>query len=182
MEKSLFETQDYQLTEIDIENDPKVDSVLTHNLNYARLWSQGLIKPLSDFQLSKIYEKIEKKVDAGHVIHFAVREKAGGQLIGFIQFNQILWNHGVARLKIGVGDEHHLESALSQLLSLCLEYAFHELNMYRLKIDVPAYDVNLSQAVIQAGFKKEVTNREVIYHLGKYWDEIGYGILKPEWQ
>lgn len=181
MEKSLFETTDYRLTEIDIENDSKVDSILTQDLNYARLWNKGLIKPLSDFQLSKLYEKIEKKVDAGRMIHFAVREKAGNQLIGFVQFNRILWNHGVARLTIGIGDEQHLETALPQLLVLCLEYAFLELNLYRVEMNVPAYDLILSRIATQAGLKKEVTSREVIYRLGKYWDEYGYGILKPEW-
>jgi len=181
MDKSLFDTPDYRLTEIDMENDSKTDSVLTRNLNYARLWNTGLIKPLSDFQLTKLYEKIEKKVDAGKAIHFSVRNKAENQLIGFVQFNRILWNHGVARLTIGIGDPNHLEKALPQLLAICLEYGFNELNLFRVEMDAPAYDLTLLWAVSQAGFTKEVTNREVIYHLGKYWDEFVFGILKPEW-
>ncbi len=88
---------------------------------------------------------------------------------------------GLARLTIGIGETSHYETALTQLLKLCLEYAFNELNLFRVEVDVPAYDLKLSQAVSQAGFKKEVTNREVIYHLGKYWDEYGFGILRHEW-
>lgn len=178
----LFESQDFLLTAIDFEKDPEADSVYSLNLRYARYWCDSFIKPLSKNEFKKKYEKIEKKVDeTRNVIHFAIRTKVDHHLIGFVRIH-IMWNHAVGWLVVAIGNQDYYGKAEQQIIPLVLKYAFNELNLYRLEVDVPAFESDLGTTLERNGFKLDAVNRGVIYHDHQYWDEYLYGILKNEWE
>ena len=178
----LFETEDYFLSAINYEKDPEIDSQYSLNLRYARYWSDGFPKPFSKNEFKKKYEKIEKKVDeSGRVIHFAVRTKVDHNLIGFVRIN-IMWNHAVGWMVIAIGNTEHYLKAEKQILPLMLKFSFYELNLYRLEVDVPAYQQELGKILEDNGFTLDAVNRQVIYFENQYWNEFLYGILKPEWE
>ena len=181
MQTVLFETENYLLTEIDHEKDPEIDSEYTKNLVYARYWCKELLKPLSKTEVKKQYESIEKRVASNKMIYFAVREKVGQRLIGFLRFGYIGWSHGVGFMEVGIGCEKHFDVALKQLIPLGLRYAFTELNLYRVEMAAPNYVQGLITQIKMDRFLQEVVNRENRYLLGDYHDEIIFGILRPEW-
>ena len=182
MDQPLFETKNYFLTEIDMENDPEQDSMFTRDLLYARLWKKGLVKPLSKQEMKKQYEDMEKILEKERGIHFAVRDKTNEKLIGFVRFAYIGWSNGSTWLQIGVGDVKHRGIAEIELFQFVLTYAFRELNLFRIEIDVPEFEPNLREIVKKAGFTEEVCNRDVLFFNGRYWNDYTYGILEPEWQ
>ena len=67
-------------------------------------------------------------------------------------------------------------------MPLLLKFAFHELNLYRLEVDVPDYENELGKVLEDNGFKLDAINRQVIYFENQYWNERLYGILRPEWE
>lgn len=179
---TLFETEDYCLSAIDYEKDPEIDSQYSLNLRYARFWSDGFPKPYSKNEFKKKYEKIEKKVDeSGRVIHFAVRTKVDHHLIGFLRIN-VMWNHAVGWMVIAIGNSQHYQKAQRQILPLILKYAFYELNLYRLEVDVPEFEQDFGKILEEHGFKVDGVNRGVLYLDSQYWNETLYGLLRPEWE
>ena len=179
--ETLFETADYYLSAIDLEKDPEMVSQYSLNLRYAHYWSDGFPKPFSKNEFKKKYEKIEKKVvDSGRVIHFAVRTKVDHRLIGFVRIN-IMWNHAVGWMVVAIGNADHHLKAEQQIVPLLLKFAFHELNLYRLEVDVPAYEQELGKILEENGFTLDAVNHEVIYYDHQFWNGFLYGILKPEW-
>lgn len=178
----LFESQDFILTAIDFEKDPEADSAYSLNLRYARYWNDSFIKPLSKNEFKKKYEKIEKKVDETRsVIHFAIRTRVDHLLIGFVRIH-IMWNHAVGWLVVAIGNPDYYGKAEHQIIPLALKYAFSELNLFRLEVDVPAFEAELGAILEGNGFKLDAVNRGVIYHDHQYWNEYLYGILRPEWE
>lgn len=177
----LFETEDYYLSEIDFEKDPEVDSNYSLNLRYARYWCDGFPKPLSKNEFKKKYEKIEKKIDESrNMVHFAVRDKVDHRLVGFVRIN-ILWNHAVGWTMVSIGDSKLHSKAERQIIPLVLHFAFRELNLFRLEVDVPEYEEQLGQILEENGFSLDAVNRGVIFFENQYWNEYLYGILLPEW-
>jgi RimJ/RimL family protein N-acetyltransferase len=178
----LFESQNFILTAIDFEKDPEIDSLYSLNLRYASYWCDSLIKPLSKNEMKKKYEKIEKKVyEGGKVVHFAIRTKADQHLIGCLRIN-ILWSLGVGWLVLAIGDPAHYGKAEKQIIPLALDYAFKELNLYRVEFDLPEYEGEISKILTANGFTLDAVNREVIYFDNRSWNELLYGILRPEWE
>ncbi len=178
----LFETKSCLLTEIDFDLDPERDSILSQDLRYARYLSPGLIKPLSKSEIKKIYEKIEKSSDERRsLFHFAVRIKETNLLVGFVRIHWISWNNGVAALKVAIGDSDYLGKIEGELISKMCEYAFKELNLYRLDCHVPEYEQELEQALIASGFSREVSLRESDFLANQYWDLYIYGMSCGVW-
>ncbi len=178
----LFETKSCILTEIDYDLDPERDSILSQDLRYARYLSPGLIKPLSKSEIKKIYEKIEKSSEEKKsVFHFAVRVKRNNLLIGFVRIHWISWNNATAALKVAIGDSDYLGKVEGELISIMAEYAFKELNLYRLDCYVSEYEQGMEQALIAANFSREVTVREGDFMANQYWDRYIYGISGELW-
>ena len=93
-----------------------------------------------------------------------------------------MWNHAVGWMVLAIGNQDHTEKAPRELMPLILKFSFHELNLFRLEVDVPEFDPLLKVVLEEYGFKLDGTNRGVLYFDNRYWNEFLFGILKPEWQ
>ncbi len=102
-------------------------------------------------------------------------------LIGFVQMH-IMWNHAVGWLVIAIGDTNYYGKADRQIIPLFLRFAFYELNLYRIEVDVPEFEGEIGKILEENGFIRDALNRDVIYYDHRYWDEYLYGILRPEWE
>lgn len=177
----LFESQDFILSAIDFDKDPEIDSGYTLNLRYARYWCGSFIKPLSKNEIKKKYEKVEKKMADSHMIHFAIRTKMDQHLIGFVRMG-LIWNHSVGWLDVGIGDSNYYGIAERQIIPLVLRFAFYELNLFRIEIDIPEFESKIGKILEENGFLQEAENRGAIYYDLRFWNEYLYGILRPEWE
>lgn len=66
--------------------------------------------------------------------------------------------------------------------SLILRYAFHELNLNRVGLDVIEYNERGIRAYQKAGFQLEGRVRQAVHRDGKIYDRINMGILRSEWE
>lgn len=183
MKNSLYESGDIILTEIDFEEDAEIDAQYTFNLLYARHWFDEIVRPLSKSEIKKLYEKIEKEIDErGEMIHFTVRNRNTQKLLGFLRFNWINWNNAVGSIIIAIGESETYEHLEMQIISLACQYAFSELNLFRIEISPLSIESNLITAAENSGFTREVTLTDGAYLFGDYCDVYIYGILRPEWE
>lgn len=184
IDKQLFEGQLVRLAPIDHEADPPVESAWTHDPAYLHALGRGPAKPLSPAQLKKRYEAIEKEVEESkNLFYFTIRDRQDNRLLGNLRLDWIEWSHGSARLSLVVaGESDRQRGCDSDALQLILNYAFAELNLYRLSVLVAEDDQQQSGLYQEVGFVEEVRRRAAITRHGRTFDLIHYGLLHAEWQ
>jgi len=67
-------------------------------------------------------------------------------------------------------------------LSLILNYAFNELNLYRVGLNVISSNERAFRAYRKAGFREEGRLRAAVYRDGQRQDRILMSVLRDEWQ
>lgn len=115
--------------------------------------------------------------------YFRLRTIEDDRLVGFIVIHSIEWNNRTGMLAIGIGDAKDRNKGYgSDALKLILRYAFHELNLNRVGLDVIEYNGGAIRAYQKAGFQIEGRMRQAVQRDGKIPDRIMMGILRPEWE
>ena len=179
----LFTSRSLQLTVVNPEKDAAVESTWTYQLSYAQWLRDQPARPLSAFELKKLYEEALKKTSENNTSFFgAFRLNAGDRLIGFLRMPWISWNTGVAPLQLFFGETGDLDAYSQEALDLTLAYAFDELNLHYLHVMVSSGDADNIAFYEKNGFKLDVRQREAIYRGGRYYDRLLYGILRSEWE
>lgn len=126
---------------------------------------------------------VQEQVSSGKQYSFAIRTVEDDILVGYIDLNSIVWSNGVATLSIGIGDKNSRgKGYASEAVNLILKFAFHELNLHRVQLCVISYNEPAIALYEKCGFKKEGTQREVVFRDGVRYDLHNYGILKHEWE
>ncbi|WP_025025916.1 GNAT family N-acetyltransferase [Caldalkalibacillus mannanilyticus] len=115
-------------------------------------------------------------------ICFGLRSLTDDKLIGFVALLGIEWNNRACILAIGIGDRNNQNKGYgSDALQLILKYAFHELNLFRVGLDVTEYNKQAMRAYEKVGFKVEGSMRAAVLRDGNKYDRIIMGILYDEW-
>lgn len=152
----------------------------SNDAHYRRMLDTDPARPLS-------IEQIAAGPDGGdggtHDLNFRLRTLQDDTLIGFVALFRIEWQHGVATLAIGIGEPAYRGRGYgSDALRLILGYAFNELNLHRVGLDVIAYNTPAIRAYERAGFRREGLVRASVLRDGVRHDRIMMGILREEWQ
>jgi RimJ/RimL family protein N-acetyltransferase len=179
----LFESPNLRLTSIDPEQDSKIESTWTYDLDYAQNVMDTPARPLGALELKKSHEEEQKRADErGNQYYFAIRLKEDNQLAGTIRFPFIFWVHSSAWLKIAIADPAILVRYGQEALQMALRYSFTELNLYRVETALPEYQREMIDLLEVAGFLLEVRRRQVFYRNGRYHDALHFGLLQDEWK
>jgi RimJ/RimL family protein N-acetyltransferase len=179
----LFEGQHIRFASPDAERDAEIVSKWTHDLEYLRLLSADIAKPLSPGQIKKQYEEMDKDAEKRNAFNFAVRLKEDDRLIGFARLYRIEWTHGTGSLQIGLGDRNDRGKGYgTEALHMLLRYAFDELNLYRVAAATVEYNTGAIRFFERAGFVVEVRRRQAIQRDGNRWDAVMLGLLRDEWK
>jgi RimJ/RimL family protein N-acetyltransferase len=113
---------------------------------------------------------------------FFLRTIAEDRLIGFVALGRIEWNNGACMLSIGIGDAEYRGSGYgTDALRLALNYAFSELNLYRVGLEVVSSNEPAIRAYQRAGFVHEGGQRCAVLRDGRRYDLLMMGILRDDW-
>lgn len=116
-------------------------------------------------------------------VYFPLRTIEDDQLIGFVAIHSIEWNNRAGLLAIGIGESSNRNQGHgSDALKLILRYAFHELNLDRVGLEVIEYNKGGIRAYEKVGFQQEGRKRSAVYRDGKKYDIIVMGVLRQEWE
>jgi RimJ/RimL family protein N-acetyltransferase len=178
--RPLLQGESVCLTAFDPETDSEAWSRWSHDSEYSRLLSTEPTHPQTASQLKTEMEKEEIKNDT---YVFAIRTLTGDQLIGFLAIDGILWSHGTAWVAIGIGErEYRGKGYGTDAMREALRFAFTELNLHRINLDVFEYNQPGVRSYEKAGFVHEGRMREGLHRDGRYWDMLYMGILREDWQ
>jgi RimJ/RimL family protein N-acetyltransferase len=180
MKTQLFEGKLIRLAAPDPERDAEIESQWTHNAEFMRAMYAEPMRPLSPNVIKKKYAEAEKERQPS--IRFSVRLCADDRLIGFVRFIHIDWSIGGARLLLGIVDEKDRGKGYgTEAMQLALNYAFLEMNLYRLSASVLENNDHALAFLRKHDFVDEVRRRQAIYRDGTYWDVVMLGLLRDEW-
>lgn len=113
---------------------------------------------------------------------FALRTLQDNRFVGFTALYRIEWNNRSARLAVGIGDPQDRGKGFgSDALALILRYAFHELNLNRVALEVISYNDAAMHAYRKAGFRVEGRQRSAVLRGGAHYDLISMALLAEEW-
>ncbi|MED1599171.1 MULTISPECIES: GNAT family N-acetyltransferase [Bacillus] len=167
----------------------KLSAIRAEDIEQMAIWqedSEYLRNVDTDIAiLQSLHEIKENELLIGkksNSVSFMLRTIQDDSLIGFVALHSIEWNNRAGLLAIGIGDKNYRGKGYgTEGLRLILKYAFYELNLHRVGLDVISYNKSAIEVYKKVGFKVEGSMREAVQRDGKSFDRIIMGILRNEW-
>lgn len=106
-----------------------------------------------------------------------------GRIIGESMINEIDWDIRCANFRIGL--YHAMERGKgigTWATEVTRDFAFEELKLHWLELDVYSFNPRAEKVYIKAGFKREGVLRDAVLDGDKYGDDILMAILEDEWR
>lgn len=108
--------------------------------------------------------------------------KENDRLIGTTGFHQIDWKNRRACFGINIGAKDCWSKGYgTESTRLMVKYAFEELAMNRVWLNVYDFNPRAIRAYEKAGFRREGLLRQDIFKAGKFWDVWVMGILRADY-
>lgn len=114
---------------------------------------------------------------------YMIETKENVKPIGVVSLINLDFKNRSAECIIDIGDKSMWGKGIGfEAMSLLVHYAFSELNLHRLSLQVFSFNQNAISLYEKLGFKVEGQSREALYRDGQYHDVILMGLLKDEAQ
>lgn len=150
------------------------------DIEFLRLMSPFQAYPVSLEEEEAWYENQRKSENE---MNFAIRVLEGSRLIGSCGLKNFNYAAAGAELGIGIGDpEARGKGYGTDAVKTLLKFAFLELNLHRVGLQVFSDNARAISSYKKAGFQQEGIIREAIRRDGKYTDIVMMGILRREWE
>lgn len=134
--------------------------------------------PKTKEQLASIY----KTGGSDTFIPLAIRKNEDEEMIGLVEIDGISYSNRFAWISIGLGSGAERGKGYGhEALTLAVNFAFNELNLERLQLNVISYNTPAIKLYEKLGFKKEGIYREAVLRDGIRSDLYLYGLLRREW-
>jgi RimJ/RimL family protein N-acetyltransferase len=130
-----------------------------------------------------IKEWIEKETEKNSpdLWLFGIRTLEDDKLIGLVDLSGVS-AHGDCFVGIGLGERDYWGKGYgTDAMKLALRFAFVELGLHRVSLDVFDYNSRGVKSYEKAGFRREGVEREMLLRDGKRYDVIFMGVLRDEW-
>jgi len=179
--KDLFRGELVRLTTEEPDANASTEIRWQKDTEFHRLASDSPIRLVSE---KKYKEKIEKEAEDGFSPRryaFSIRTLKEDEHIGFAALS-VNFVHGEAWLGVGIGDREYWDKGCgTDMMKLCLQYAFTELNVHRVSLGLFEYNPRALRTYEKAGFRLEGRARKEVAREGQRYDTILMGILREEW-
>ena len=147
---------------------------------YLRNLDSDIAVPLTVLQVEKRMEAADNNPG---IFEFLIRTLEDDQPIGFVALRSIEWNNRCGLVAIGIGEPGcRRQGHGKEAMGLLLRYAFCELNLNRVGLDVIAYNTAALKLYESVGFQREGAMRAAVLRDGKVFDRVIMGILQSEWE
>jgi len=181
MNISLFQGEKVRLAAIDPKLMGKIFARWWQNADYARLLDSDPPRLFSAKASEKWLEKSLVDEESNEIM-LAIYTLKGDRVIGFIGFDGISWTHGDTWVGIGLGESKYWGQGYgTDAMRIMLRYAFTELNLHRVTLNVFGYNERAIRSYEKVGFQFEGRERGALNRDGRRWDIIYMGILKAGW-
>lgn len=160
------------------ERDLEILSAWYEDSDFLRFYDFHPAIPKTKEQLVSIY----KTGGSDEFIPLAVRKNENEELIGLVEIDGISYSNRFAWISIGFGSGTERGKGYGfEAMTLAINFAFNELNLERLQLNVISYNIPGIKLYEKLGFKKEGIYREAVFRDGIRSDLYLYGLLRREW-
>ena len=179
--RDLFRGKLVRLTSEEPAARAKVEVRWQRDTEFHRLADSDPAQLVSEKKLKEWFEKQSETSFKPERYSFAVRTLADDRHIAFFA----LWLdliHNEAWVGIGIGEREFWGKGYgTEMMKLCLQYAFTELNVHRVSLGLHEYNPRALRSYEKAGFRLEGRTRQDLMREGKRYDSLWMGILREEW-
>lgn len=105
--------------------------------------------------------------------------------VGAIHLNAIrpaMMHHRFTDIGIDIAPLYQGKGYGSEAIRWILEWAFETAGLHRVGIRCFGYNDGARRLYNRLGFKEESIVREELFYQGRWWDDIGFGMLDREWR
>ena len=135
--------------------------------------------PIGAVEEAEILDNMARQNE--HSISLAITT-LDGTLIGSMGLHGINWKDRTATTGAAIGDPEYWGGGYGTDAKMSLlDYAFHTLNLRRIKSDVIAFNERSQRYNLRCGYKIEGVRRREKFIEGRYYDIIEFGLFKKDW-
>ena len=151
------------------------------NSEYKRMLDASPAYLYSEKATREWFEREQEKPEPDYLL-FLIRTLEDDKVIGDIGLERAN-QHGDTFVGIGIGEPEYWSKGYgTDAMEIVLRYAFQELNLRRVSLDVFEYNPRALRSYQKAGFQIEGRYRQFLNREGRRWDMIFMGITSEEWQ
>jgi len=171
-----------RLAAVNPENDSKLFAKWGRDAEYLRMLDTSPVRQWSERQYKKWFKEDLEKEKRDDFL-FLIRTLENDEAIGFIELDGVHWSHGDSYVGIGIGERECWSKGYgTDAMKVVLRYAFEELNLHRVSLNVFEYNQRAIHSYEKVGFVVEGCERQFLRREGKRWDMIYMGILRADWE
>ena len=171
-----------RLAAVNPENDSKLFAKWGRDAEYLRMLDTSPVRQWSERQYKKWFKEDLEKEKRDDFL-FLIRTLENDEAIGFIELDGVHWSHGDSYVGIGIGERECWSTGYgTDAMKVVLRYAFEELNLHRVSLNVFEYNQRAIHSYEKVGFVVEGCERQFLRREGKRWDMIYMGILRADWE
>lgn len=162
------------------QEDSEILSRWSEDADYRRLQDTDAPRPLAP---DHFRERDESLGEDSSNFEFRIRTLEDDRLVGFVAIVGIEWPNRHGWVAIGLGDPRDRGRGFgTEAMGLALRYAFHELGLHRLSLDVIADNQPAIALYRRLGFVEEGRLRERVLRDGQRLDLLYMGLLAQDWE
>lgn len=179
--KDIYTGEMVRLIAFDPKEGAKAFARWDRDTEFRRFLDSDAAKLISSNNIEKeIEQDLEKEAQKFYL--FGVRALDNDALIGFIDLFVYNWPGRDAFVGIGFGEREYWGKGYgTDLMNLILRYAFTELHLRRVTLNVFEYNPRAIRSYEKVGFRHEGRLRQALNKEGKRWDMLFMGVLREEW-
>lgn len=135
--------------------------------------------------MSRVKEErwFEAQVEARDEFLLAIEAQVGDDWIhiGNVGLHRIDWKNRIAIFGIALGEKAYWGQGYgTDATRTMLRFAFGELNLHRVELEVYDFNPRAIRCYEKAGFRREGTRRQALFRDGRYWDVHTMAVLQTE--
>lgn len=179
--KDILKGELVRLSALDADELSKAFTRWSRDSEFKRLLDSNAVRMNSE----KVAQKwLEKEIDEQSVNQhwFSIRALADDKLLGDIDLFVANWTGRDAFVGLGIGEREFWGKGYgTDVMRVILRYAFTEVNLNRVTLNVFEYNPRAIRSYEKAGFRHEGRVRQFLNKEGRRWDMLFMGILREEW-
>lgn len=126
---------------------------------------------------------IEKTNASAHDVLFGIVVRETDQLIGSTGLDQIDFQNQNAIFGMMIGEKRAWGKGYgTEVTALVMQYAFGELHLNRVQLQVFEYNLRAMRVCEKVGFRREGVLRQEHVYDSRFWDTVVMAILREEWE
>lgn len=134
------------------------------------------------FTKEEVFSFFQKSLEDKNRFFFLITAP-DGRIIGESVINEIDWELGCGNFRIGIFQKDVRGKGIGTWATEATrDFAFEQLKLHRLELDVYSFNPVGEKTYLKAGFKREGVLRDAVMDGEQYADDILMAILEEDWK